>query len=132
MDLKEIRLRIPELKEQVKPGEALTSLHLAFGGWIILRDLRREFGVLLGNIPAILFPDVIVGLISDDADLRAQCGEVVRCHLKKHALLGIPIHGGGHWTLLVFQRSRGKEFKLVEEKLLNIRYYDTLSTFSEA
>ena len=130
-DLKEVHMRIPDLKEKLKPDECLNSHHLVLGDWMIHRDVRRDFPGDPQRLPELVLPEVITGLLGADPEIVEQCQNVVRGHMKRCGLLGIPIHAGDHWTLLVCQRNGGREFKLHEEEFLKIRYYDSIQTFSK-
>ena len=132
-ELKELRLRIPGLDQQLQPGESLTSDHLALGDWQIWRDTQRDVKESPVRSPVLLNPEVVVGLTGESADIRTKCGQILVGHWKKYGLLGVPIGAGGHWTLLTFRRSGGAEFVVHEgEEFLNIKYYDSLEGMSKS
>ena len=128
-DLKELRLRIPELTEKLKPKESLHSGHLALGDWLVLRDLRSSLGPELPKVPSLFFPTITVLLSSEDPAQKLEAQQAIMGHWKRHPRLGVPIGDGGHWTLLVLERTGAGKFEFFNEEFLKVRYYDSLSTF---
>ena len=131
-ELRELRLRLPELREKLKAGEALHSQQLALGDWVIARDIQKDFAPDPPKIPCLLNPEIVLGLFGEDANHSSNCEQVIQGHWKRHGLLGIPIAAGGHWTLLVARRSGGDHFKFHDEKFVQIRYYESLQAWSSS
>ena len=130
-DLAEVRMRIPALQNKLEFGEALTSEHIVLGDWLIHRDLARDIGAP-SNIPSLVYPETSTYLSSEDPEIRSQCSAMIDGQIKKHGLVGVPIGSAGHWTLLVFRRSGGKEFKMRDPEFVDIRYYDSLKNQSKS
>ena len=133
-ELKELRLRFPELIEELKPKEQLHSQHLALGDWQIYRDIQKDFKDAPVRTPVLINPEIIIGLCGEDPEpeIRARSGLAVLGHFKRYGLLGVPIQSKGHWTLLTIRRSGGEHFEMHGKNFLQIKYYDSVEKFSNS
>ena len=134
-ELEDVRARLPELKESLKPDEALQDLHLALGDWLIQRDVARYISGEedIPIIPTLLYPEIVVQLVQGaHEEVREQAGLAMTGLWMRQGLLGVPIAAGGHWTLLVLRRSGGSRFKIFQEEFVEVRYYESLEGFSES
>ena len=127
-DLKEIRLRIPDLQVAMAPKELTLFDQLVLGEWVIWRDILRDFPCeSLQVFPHLLCPQVVHQFRAADSEkVKEQAEKLVEAHWKKHAVLGVPITCGAHWTLLVLRR--GGSSDLHSKEFVKVVYYDSLAT----
>ena len=128
--MKEFRLRIPDLTKVVQEKEQLSFEHIALGDWLIWRDLLRYLPPGLAA-PRLLCPQVahqFVNFHTQEVLLQAQ--QIIQGLWKQHAVVGVPICDGGHWTLLVFRLSGGKDFAEIKD-MVKVVYYDSSNIMSD-
>ena len=125
-DLKEIHWRIPDLTRAMQPEELTSFEQIVFGDWLIWRDVCRDFSTEpVDVVPCLLSPQVVHQFhAADSAEVKAQAKEIMAGHFKKHAVLGVPISDGYHWTLLVLRRSGSSDIE--SKECVKIVYYDSL------
>ena len=119
MHLGELKWRIPDLTEKLQPKQLFEDAHIAFGAWLIHRDLVDQ-ECESAQQPHLMAAQVVHKFVhSMDllVESRAQAAQILAGGWRKHGLMGFPIFQGGHWTLLVLRRST---------QLKYVRYYDSL------
>jgi len=122
LELQELRIRFPDLSQELGAKEALQDQHLVLGAWQIWRMFCRG-SFEDRHLPHFMAPHIVYAFMDDSEGAKlegkARAQEILAGMRRKHALLGVPIHAEFHWTLLVFRRSPGGT---------KIRYYDSLQT----
>ena len=110
-DLKEIRLRNPDLDKEIRENESLQVEAITLGDHLIHRDVKRDLGEDSASgvlLPPLVHVDVVHNIVNgEEEEIRTEAVAIFEAHFKRHGLVGVPIQAGGRWTLLVFARSGG-------------------------